>query len=143
MKVLILCTGNSCRSQMAHGFLQALAPGYEVFSAGTHPAKEVHPFAVQVMAELQIDISKHQPRSVNQYLLEPWDLVWTVCGDAEENCPLFTGQVGKQIHLGFADPARFSGTPEEVLQGFRQVRDEIGSVCNRLINKKEAGCHLD
>ena len=88
MKILILCTGNSCRSQMAHGFLQSLDEDIQVFSAGTHPAPNVNPLAVEVMAEIGIDISRHTPTDVNTYLDKTWDYVITVCNNAQETCPL-------------------------------------------------------
>lgn len=97
MKILILCTGNSCRSQMAHGFLQSFDNAIEVHSAGTKPAGKVNPMAVKVMSEIGIDISHHMPKSVNQYLGHEWDYVITVCGGANESCPMFTGKVKKQI----------------------------------------------
>ena len=84
MKILILCTGNRCRSQMAHGILQQLEPSFKVHSAGVRPASEVHPLAVQVMKEIGIDLSHHYPKQVDRYLNEPWDYVITVCGGARE-----------------------------------------------------------
>ncbi|NQW42479.1 MAG: arsenate reductase ArsC [Bacteroidetes bacterium] len=125
MKILILCTGNSCRSQMAHGILQALNSNIQVFSAGTNPAAFVHPKAIQVMAELGLDITQHFPKNVNQYLDQQWDYVITVCGGANENCPLFLGDVKKRLHIGFTDPALAKGTKEELLTEFRKIRDEI------------------
>ncbi|RMF60035.1 MAG: arsenate reductase ArsC [Calditrichaeota bacterium] len=123
--VLILCTGNSCRSQMAEGFLKSFDPNLRVYSAGTAPADRVHPKAVQVMREVGIDISGHRPRSVDEFLHQPFDYVITVCDAARESCPVFTGAVGKQLHLGFEDPAQATGTEEEVLAVFRRIRDEI------------------
>ncbi len=120
MRVLILCTGNSCRSQMAHGFLQSFDKSLEVHSAGTNPATHVHPLAVQVMAEVGIDISAHTPKNVEIYLNQEWDYVITVCGGANETCPMFTGKVGKRLHIGFDDPAISTDINE-----FRRVRDEI------------------
>lgn len=125
MKILILCTGNRCRSQMAQGILQQLEPSFEVHSAGVRPAAEVHPLAVQVMKEIGIDLSSHYPKSVDRYLAQSWDYVITVCGGARETCPLFRGDVKHQLHIGFDDPDAFTGTPEEVLPEFRRVRDEI------------------
>lgn len=125
MKVLILCTGNSCRSQMAHGFLQSFDPKLEVFSAGTKPAEKVNPLAVKVMREKGIDISGHTPHDVKEYLNEPWDYVITVCGGANENCPAFVGKVKHRIHIGFDDPSNAIGSEELVLAEFRRVRDEI------------------
>lgn len=125
MKVLILCTGNSCRSQMAHGFLQSFDPELEVFSAGTKPAEKVNPLAVKAMYEKGIDISDHIPHNVEEYLNEPWDYVITVCGGANESCPVFVGDVGKRLHIGFDDPSDAIGSDEFVMAEFRRVRDEI------------------
>lgn len=125
MKVLILCTGNSCRSQMAHGFLQSFDPELEVFSAGTKPAEKVNPLAVKAMYEKGIDISDHIPHNVEEYLNEPWDYVITVCGGANESCPVFVGKVEHRLHIGFDDPSDASGSDEFVMSEFRRVRDEI------------------
>ena len=125
MRILVLCTGNSCRSQMAHGFLQSFDSHQEVYSAGTSPAEHVHPLAISVMAEVGIDISHHLPRNVKEYLDEPWDYVITVCGGANETCPIFVGKVGKRIHIGFDDPSNVVGSKEHVISEFRRVRDDI------------------
>lgn len=125
MKVLILCTGNSCRSQMAHGFLQSFDPKLEVFSAGTKPAEKVNPLAVKAMQEKGIDISAHTPHNVDEYLKESWDYVITVCGGANESCPTFIGNVKHRIHIGFDDPSVTVGSEEFVMAEFHRVRDEI------------------
>ncbi|MEY8687485.1 arsenate reductase ArsC [Bacteroides sp. AN502(2024)] len=125
MKILILCTGNSCRSQMAHGYLQSLDSTIQVFSAGTKPAPKVNPFAVEVMRECGIDISGHTPQNVTAYADQARDYVITVCGDADANCPVFNGKVGKRLHIGFDDPAKAEGTEEEKMIVFRKVRDKI------------------
>lgn len=125
MKVLILCTGNSCRSQMAEGFLKALDSRMEVFSAGTFPAAEVHPLAIQVMQEAGIDISANKPKAVDEFLDDAFSYVITVCDDARESCPTFTGKVHHYKHLGFEDPASVKGSDEFILSEFRRVRDEI------------------
>lgn len=125
MRVLILCTGNSCRSQMAHGFLQSFDASLEVFSGGTEPVQQVNPKAVEVMKEAGIDISDHVPTHVNTYLDQEWDYVITVCGGANESCPAFTGKVGKRLHIGFDDPSHAVGTPEFIDAEFHRVRDEI------------------
>lgn len=125
MKVLILCTGNSCRSQMAEGFLQSFDADLEVFSAGTAPAQRVHPLAVQVMLERGISLADHRPKSVDIFLDQPFDYVITVCGGANDNCPMFTGTVAHRLHIGFEDPAEATGSPEEVLTVFRTIRDQI------------------
>lgn len=125
MKILILCTGNSCRSQMAHGFLQSFDKNIQVFSAGTHPAKKVNPLAIDAMAEVGIDISKHIPTNVSAYLSDTWDYVITVCGSANETCPAFTGNVGKRLHIGFDDPSETMGTTDFIKSEFERVRNEI------------------
>ena len=125
MRVLILCTGNSCRSQMAHGFLQSFSRDLEVHSAGTKPAERVNPKAIEVMKEVGIDLSNHSPKSVELYLNDAWDYVITVCGGANESCPGFIGKVGQRLHIGFGDPSDAIGTDEFVMKEFRRVRDEI------------------
>ena len=124
-KILILCTGNSCRSQMAEGFLKSFDSALEVYSAGTAPSDQVHPKAVQVMQEVGIDLSKNYPKNVDQFLDMPFDYVITVCDHAKETCPVFSGQVKHRLHIGFEDPAEAIGTEEEILSVFRRVRDEI------------------
>lgn len=125
IKILILCTGNSCRSQMAEGFLKSFDSNLDVHSAGTSPSTEVHPKAIQVMEELNIDISKGYPKHVDAYLDKDFDYVITVCGGAKENCPVFMGKVKKQMHIGFEDPAEATGTEDQILHEFRRIRDEI------------------
>ena len=124
-RILILCTGNSARSQMAEGLLRSFDSGLEVHSAGTKPASRVHPGAIQAMAEVGIDIGGNYPKSVDRYLGEPFDFVITVCDHANETCPVFGGRVGRRVHIGFEDPAAAAGTDEQVLQAFRRVRDQI------------------
>ena len=125
MKILILCTGNSCRSQMAHGFLQSFDKNMDVFSAGTKPAEKVNPMAVKVMSETGIDLTNHTPKNVSLYLGHEWDYVITVCGGANESCPMFTGKVKNRLHIGFDDPSEATGTPEFINSEFLRVRDEI------------------
>lgn len=125
MRILILCTGNSCRSQMAEGFLKSFDERMEVFSAGTNPAERIHPKAVQVMKEAGLDLSGNYPKSVDQFLKMPFDYVITVCDNARETCPFFAGAVKHRLHIGFDDPAEASGSEDEVLAVFRRVRDEI------------------
>lgn len=125
MKILILCTGNSCRSQMAHGILKSFDKNIQVFSAGTNPAEKVHPKAILMLNELGLDISNHFPKKVDEYLNDEWDFVITVCGGAKETCPMFLGKVKNRIHIGFEDPGDAVGTDEEVLNEFRKVRDEV------------------
>ena len=124
-KILILCTGNSCRSQIAQGFLQSFDSDLTVCSAGTEPSEKVNDKAVAVMNEVGIDISSAYPKSVNQYLDEEWDYVITVCGGANENCPMFTGHVKHRLHIGFDDPAAITGDEEFVMNEFRRIRNEI------------------
>lgn len=107
---------------MAHGFLQSFDKSLEVHSAGTNPTSQVNPQAIQVMHEVGIDISTHTPKSVGIYLNDEWDYVITVCGGANETCPMFVGKVGKRLHIGFDDPAHSTDINE-----FRRVRDEIKS----------------
>lgn len=124
-RVLVLCTGNSARSQMAEGWLRQLGGGaFEVASAGTQPTERVNPLAVKAMAEVGIDISARHPKHLERYLREHWDYVITVCDRANEECPFFPGG-GKRIHWSFDDPAAAVGDEEARLQVFRRVRDEI------------------
>jgi arsenate reductase len=124
-KILILCTGNSCRSQMAEGLLKSFDKNLEVFSAGTKPAEKVNPFAVKAMEEIGIDISDGKAENVDKYLSQSFDYVITVCDNAKESCPVFIGDVKHQLHIGFDDPADAVGTEEEVMPVYRRVRDEI------------------
>ena len=123
--VLILCTGNSCRSHMAEGILRAAAGDLiEVHSAGSNPSGYVHPMAIQVMREIGIEISGHHSKHMNEFLDREIQTVITVCGKADQACPVFPGQVNRH-HWGFADPARAEGSENEVLAVFRAVRDHI------------------
>jgi arsenate reductase len=126
--VLILCTGNSCRSHLAEGILRAAAGDIlEVASAGSNPAGYVHPLAIQVMREIGIDISNHRSKHLNEFLQQPVETVITVCGNADQACPTFPGQVNRH-HWPFDDPAKATGTDAEKLAVFRRVRDEIRRV---------------
>jgi arsenate reductase (thioredoxin) len=131
MKILILCTGNSCRSQMAHGFLQSFDKNITVRSAGTEPAIQVNPKAVQVMSEIGIDIGHHTPKMVDEYLEDEWDFVITVCDDANETCPAFFGKVKHRLHMGFEDPSHAKGSDEFIWSEFRRVRDLIKEQFNQ------------
>ena len=124
-RILILCTGNSARSQMAAAFLKSFDSRLEVYSAGTNPAAQINPYAVRVMREMGIDISRGHPKSIKQFVSQSFDYVITVCDDADQNCPNFSGKVGKRTHIGFIDPAKATGTEEEVLAVFRKVRNQI------------------
>ncbi|MBP1617549.1 MAG: Protein-tyrosine phosphatase, low molecular weight [Bacteroidetes bacterium] len=125
MKVLILCTGNSCRSQMAHGFLQSFDSRIHVCSAGTQASGKLNEKAVQAMAEAGVDISHHTSDSVDKYIGEEWDYVITVCGGANEACPTFTGKVKHRLHIGFDDPSHAKGSEEFIWNEFIRVRKEI------------------
>lgn len=123
--VLILCTGNSCRSHMAEGILRAAMGGLvEVHSAGSKPAGYVHPKAIQVLKEIGVDISGHTSKHMDGYLGRKITTVITVCGNADAVCPMFPGQVNRH-HWGFDDPAHARGSEEEILAEFRRVRDQI------------------
>ena len=126
--VLILCTGNSCRSHLAEGILRAASgDAIRVASAGSKPAGYVHPLAIEAMAEIGIDISAHHSKHLSEILDQPVETVITVCGNADQACPMFPGQVNRH-HWGFDDPAHATGTEEEQLAVFRRVRDEIRRV---------------
>lgn len=141
MKILILCTGNSCRSQMAEGFLRSFDSSLEVNSAGTKPENEVNPRAINVMNEKGIDLSQNFPKKVDEFLDQSFDYVITVCDSAKETCPVFMGNVTNRLHIGFDDPAGATGTEQEILKKFREVRDQIQEnfysfYQNRILDKK-------
>jgi arsenate reductase len=126
--VLILCTGNSCRSHMAEGILRATAGDIlDVQSAGSKPAGYVHPLAIRALAEIGIDISAHHSKHMDEFLSQDVETVITVCGNADQACPMFPGQMNRH-HWGFDDPAHATGSEEEQMAVFRRVRDEIGRV---------------
>ncbi len=136
-RVLILCTGNSCRSQMAEALWNVRARGeWEAFSAGSKPAGFVHPMAVRVMRELGIDLSPHHSKSLESFQGQPFDLVVTVCDRARESCPHFPGADHVE-HWPFDDPAEASGTDEEKLAQFRRIRDEIDQRIVRFLEPEE------
>jgi len=139
-RILFLCTENSCRSQIAEGVLRHFyGTQFEVYSAGARPSS-VHPLAIQVMAEIGIDISKQKSKSVETFYGQDFDYVITLCGDyAKEACPVFTGKVRKTLHWNFIDPAEADGSEEQVLMTFRKVRDEIKAKIEEFVkeNKKE------
>lgn len=136
MKILILCAGNSCRSQMAEGFLKSFDKKLIVFSAGTQPTEKVNPFAIQVMSEAGIDLSQNKTKNVEEFLSQEFDYVITVCDDAKETCPVFTGKVDHRLHMGFIDPAGAKGTDEQIIKEFRKVRDEIKESFLKFYNDK-------
>jgi arsenate reductase len=125
MKILVLCTGNSCRSQIAEGYLRSFDPRLEVESAGSRPTEQVNPYAIRVMDEVGIDLSAGYPKNVDQFLGDTIDYVISVCGNAERDCPAFAGDVAHRLHIGFPDPADATGSEEEVLDVFRKSRDKI------------------
>jgi arsenate reductase len=124
-KILILCTGNSCRSKMAQACLQHIDAGLDVRSAGTHPARCTHPLAIEVMDEIGMPITDLLPHNVEEYIHEEWDFVITVCDHASKTCPVFVGVVKQRLHLAFPDPAQAKGTKEEQLAVFHETRDRI------------------
>lgn len=126
--ILILCTGNSCRSHLAEGILRSVAKDrFRVASAGSKPAGYVHPLAVRAMAEIGIDIAAHHSKHMDEFLSQDVETVITVCGNADQACPMFPGQVNRH-HWPFEDPAHATGTEDEQLAVFRRVRDEIKAV---------------
>jgi arsenate reductase len=135
-RVLFVCTGNSCRSQIAEGLVNRfLSEQWQAYSAGTQPTGYVHPLAVEVMSDLEIDISGHRSKSVDEFLDTEFDVVITVCDDAAENCPAWLGS-GRVAHLGFPDPAKAAGSEMEQLAVFRRVRDDMRKmVLSYLIEK--------
>ena len=139
MKILILCTGNSCRSQMAHGFLQSFDPSLSVYSAGTKASGKVNPKAIEVMQDAGVDISHHTSDSVELYMNDEWDYVITVCGGANESCPAFLGKVKNRLHIGFDDPSEATGTAEFIQSEYIRVRDEIKTVFYELYTDKIKG----
>jgi arsenate reductase len=136
-RVLILCTGNSCRSQMAEGWVNTLLKDkWEARSAGTAPAGCVHPLAVRVMAEAGVDISRQVPQHVERCVRDGWDLVVTVCDSAAETCPVFPAPVAR-MHVSFPDPASATGSEGERLAIFRKVRDDIRERLPAAIRERE------
>ncbi len=136
MKVLIICTGNSCRSQMAHGFLQSFNKDLIVRSAGTNKSANINNKAVAVMNEVGINISRHVPKSVAMYIHDFWDYVITVCDEANETCPVFQGKVKNRIHFNFEDPSKVTGSEEHIWSEYRKVRNEIRDKFNELYIKQ-------
>jgi len=136
IRVLVLCTGNSARSQMAEGLLRAFDSRLEVYSAGTEPAPRVNPYAVRAMQEKDIDITAQSPKSVELFRNQPFDHVITVCDDADRQCPEFRGKVGKRVHISFPDPAQAEGGGEEKMAAFRRVRDDIEKRIREYLEKE-------
>ena len=136
VKMLVLCTGNSCRSQMAEGLIRSLNNRTDVYSAGTRPEVKINPFAVEVMKEIGLDISSQYPKNADEFTAIDFDYVVTVCDNAKEVCPVFTGNVKKRLHIGFEDPANAAGIDEEIRNVYRKVRDEIKVAFNELLKKE-------
>ncbi len=136
VKMLVLCTGNSCRSQMAEGLIRSLSDRIDVYSAGTRPEVKINPFAVEVMKEIGLDISSQYPKNADEFTKIDFDYVITVCDNAKEVCPVFTGNVKKKLHIGFEDPANANGTDEEIRNVYRKVRDEIKEAFSELLRKE-------
>jgi arsenate reductase (thioredoxin) len=143
--ILILCTGNSCRSHLAEGILrEALGEGFRVESAGSKPAGHVHPLGIKAMAEIGIDISSHRSKHLDEFLTDEVETVITVCGNADQACPMFPGQMNRH-HWGFDDPAHVTGSEEEQMAVFRRVRDEIrkvfGAYAAGRLDARKHQCH--
>jgi len=137
-RILLLCTGNSCRSQMAEAYLQEFGRGLlDVYSAGTEP-HGINPYTVKVMAEDGLDIANKESKSVDRFLSQNFDYIITVCDKARENCPYFPGR-GKRIHHSFDDPAAVSGTDEEILREFRRVQNEIKNWAREFVQNEFGG----
>lgn len=135
-KVLFLCTGNSCRSQMAEGLLRQFhGDEYEVFSAGVNPT-EINKNAIEVMKEIGIDISKQTSKHVNEFINQTFDIIITVCDNAKESCPIFPGKA-ERLHWGFFDPAEVLGSQENIIKAFQEVRDEIKNKIQNYFDKGE------
>jgi arsenate reductase len=120
---------------MAEGILKKTGPDLEVYSAGTKPEKAVNPYAIRVMNEIGIHISSHYPKNVNEFVNLPFDYVITVCDNAKESCPVFTGKVKHRLHIGFADPADAVGTDDEIMEVYRKTREEIKKEFNKLYSQ--------
>ncbi|HAH46770.1 arsenate reductase ArsC [Gimesia sp.] len=132
--VLVLCTGNSCRSQMAEELWETLGAGeWQAESAGSKPSGYVHPLAIEAMRELDIDLSENTSKHLDQFTDQQFDLVVTVCDNAKESCPVFTGAT-QTLHWPFDDPADATGTDEEKMKMFRRVRDEIKTKIQNYLN---------
>lgn len=136
MKILILCTGNSCRSQMAQGFLRSFDSRMTVCSAGTAASGKLNEKAVKVMKEVGIDISHHTSDSIDDYLNDEWNYVITVCGGAKETCPTFNGKVEHRLHIGFDDPSQSIGSEKFIWSEFIRVREEIKNRFSKLYKEQ-------
>jgi arsenate reductase len=130
--VLFLCTGNSCRSQIAEAIVNARHPDWRAFSAGTRPAGYIHPMAIRALAEIGITHSG-QSKNIDELPTKDFDIVVTVCDSAAEECPVWPGKAGKRVHRSFVDPAKAQGTDDERMQAFRQVRSEMMEIIPQLL----------
>lgn len=135
-KILVLCTGNSCRSQMAHGYLSKFLPNYQIYSAGTKP-EPVNKFAVKVMKEENIDISKNSSNHIKDYKNINFDYVFTVCDNAKENCPVHLKYTNKKTHQSFFDPAEATGTDDKKILVYVKVRNEIKIFLQKFISENK------
>jgi arsenate reductase len=133
--ILVLCTGNSCRSQIAHGYLAEFAKGKAIIYSAGIETHGVNPKAIQVMKEDGIDISHHTSNNIEEYIKTPFDYIITVCDNAKENCPYFPGNA-KRFHQDFPDPAKAKGTEAEVLDEFRRVRTIIKEYCRKFVKEE-------
>ncbi|NVN94940.1 MAG: arsenate reductase ArsC [Bacteroidetes bacterium] len=136
-RILIICTGNSCRSQMAEGWLRLFDERLDVFSAGTRPEKEINHYAVKAMEEVGVDISLQFPKFVNHFIKDDFNYVITVCDNARQVCPVFTGNVKHHLHIGFEDPADAKGSSEEIMETYRKVRDQMRDAFYKFILEME------
>ncbi len=135
-KILIVCTGNSCRSQMAEAFLREISPELEIISAGTEPENSLSRSTIEVMNEVGIDMKDHYPKDVFDYAGKSFDYVITLCDNAKKSLPKFSGRVSKKIHIGFIDPALAKGSKENILNEYREVRDDIKKAFTHLYETK-------
>ena len=139
VRILVLCTGNSCRSQMAEGLFKSFGNNLEVYSAGTKPAEFVSSNAVKVMKEIGIDISGNKPKNLGRFLYQDFDYVITVCDKANESCPAFTGSTKHRLHYGYEDPGDTIGTAEDILNAHRIVRDTMKEDFYKLYKNEMTG----
>ena len=131
--ILFICTGNTCRSQMAEGLARRL--GWQAYSAGVEPAEKPNPYAVRAMAEIDIDISGNKPKGLDQFLAKDLDVIVTLCDHANKTCPEFTGRYQDKIHRGFTDPYGTKGTDEEITDVYRRTRNDIQNWLESLSEK--------
>ncbi|MEX0940865.1 MAG: arsenate reductase ArsC [Candidatus Babeliales bacterium] len=138
MRILIICTHNAARSVMLEGYLKQLKPIWKIYSAGTQPSDKVNPLAVKVMAEDSINISAHKPAHVSNFLNQSFDYVITVCDEANNECPTFSGDIKNILYIPFQDPSKISGNEEKKLEIFRKIRDQIKEFAYSFIKKSSS-----